>query len=88
MKLESLERLLEGDEAGLLDEAKLRGITSTGVPHQGGLRPVLWRVLLRYAKSCCTCKQRAVLVDFEDLATYHHAFLFRAFHLKPVRERT
>lgn len=49
MKLQSLEQLLEGGEGGLMDEAKLRGITSTGVPDQGGLRPVLWRVLLRYA---------------------------------------
>lgn len=31
----------------MLDEAKLRGITSTGVPDHGGLRPVLWRLLLR-----------------------------------------
>lgn len=34
----------------MLDEAKLRGITSTGVPDQGELRPVLWRVLLRYGR--------------------------------------
>lgn len=32
----------------MLDEAKLRGITSTGVPDAGGLRPVLWRFLLRW----------------------------------------
>lgn len=47
-KMRSLERLLEGGEGGLLDEAKLRGITSTGVPDAGGLRPLLWRLLLRY----------------------------------------
>lgn len=46
-KLGILEHLLEGAEGGLLDEARIRGITSTGVPDQGGLRPVLWRVLLR-----------------------------------------
>ena len=46
-KMRSLERLLEGGEGGLLDEAKLRGITSTGVPDMGGLRPILWRYLLR-----------------------------------------
>lgn len=46
-KLRILEQLLEGGEGGLLDEARLRGITSTGVPDQGGLRPVLWRILLR-----------------------------------------
>lgn len=42
-----LERLLEGGEGGALDEGKLRGITSMGVPDAGGLRPVLWRFLLR-----------------------------------------
>lgn len=46
-KRKSLERLLEGGKEGLLDEAKLRGITSTGVPDAGGLRPVMWRLLLR-----------------------------------------
>lgn len=46
-KIRSLERLLEGGEGGLLDEAKLRGITSTGVPDTGGLRPILWRYLLQ-----------------------------------------
>lgn len=46
-KLRILEQLLEGGDGGLLDEARLRGITSTGVPDQGGLRPVLWRILLR-----------------------------------------
>ena len=42
-----LARVLEGDDAGVLDEAKLRGIASTGVPDEGGLRPVIWRLLLR-----------------------------------------
>lgn len=46
-KARSLERLLEGGEGGFLDEAKLRGITSTGVPDSGGLRPILWRYLLQ-----------------------------------------
>ncbi|CAN0021830.1 unnamed protein product [Ectocarpus sp. 8 AP-2014] len=46
-KFRSLERLLEGGEGGVMDEAKLRGITSTGVPDHGGLRPILWRILLR-----------------------------------------
>ncbi|CAN0177550.1 unnamed protein product [Scytosiphon promiscuus] len=46
-KLRILKRLLEGGEGGALDEERLKGITSTGVPDQGGLRPVLWRVLLR-----------------------------------------
>ncbi|CAM9195266.1 unnamed protein product [Hapterophycus canaliculatus] len=45
-KLRILERLLEGGVGGALDEARLQGIASTGVPDQGGLRPVLWRVLL------------------------------------------
>lgn len=39
--------LLLGGEDGIVDEARLRGITSTGVPDAGGLRPVLWRFLLR-----------------------------------------
>lgn len=46
-KIRSLGRLLEGGEGGLLDEAKLRGITSTGVPDTAGLRPILWRYLLQ-----------------------------------------
>lgn len=51
-KRRSLEQLLKGGEGGLLDEAKLRGIASTGVPDAGGLRPVLWRFLLRCVVSC------------------------------------
>lgn len=31
----------------MLDEAKLRGITSTGVPDDGCLRPIIWRILLK-----------------------------------------
>lgn len=46
-KRRTLEMLLLGGENGILDEARLRGITSTGVPDAGGLRPVLWRFLLR-----------------------------------------
>lgn len=51
VKRSALERLLQGGKDGVLDEKKLRGITSTGVPDVGCLRPVLWRFLLRCALS-------------------------------------
>ncbi|CAM9453657.1 unnamed protein product, partial [Laminaria digitata] len=78
-KMRSLERLLEGGEGGLLDEAKLRGITTTGVPDSGGLRPILWRYLLQ-----CLPTNRSEWSDHLETQRKLYARFVQDFILKPA----